>query len=169
MGKTRVSVVTGMVLAMALAVGCQSQQQRPAMLMQSDVLVEELAVVLADSLMARQDAGEELPEDYDSSEFAESVIDSMLMQHPEAFTVTLEEERRLREGEELNDEANAEMAMQVLEQLREMDASLNTVSAYLAEQLEAGELSGVRLVLANRLLNAELSTALVSEQDEAAA
>lgn len=163
MGKTRVSggmaLVLAACLAGGLAVGCQQQERRQAQLVQSDLLIEELAVALAESMMARQEAGEELPEDYDSSEFAESVIDSMLMQHPEAFAVTPEEERRMRE-QQFDDERNLAMSQQILQQLREHDASLGTITAHQAEQVEAGELSGGQLELATRLLSAELSSVL---------
>lgn len=163
MGKTIFSGVLALTLVATFAAGCAQQQQRPTVLMQSDTLVEQLAIVLGESMAARQESGATLPADYDSSEFAESVIDSMLMQHPEAFTVTLDEERRLREGE-LDDEANAEAAAAMVAQLRDSNASFNTITEYLVERLEAGELSGLQLELTNRLLAAHLSTQLVAEE-----
>lgn len=161
MGKTMLSGVMAGVLMMALAAGCQ-QQRGSAERMQSDALVEQLALALGESMRERRDAGGDLPEDYETQEFAESVLDSMLMQYPEVFTVTLAEERRLREGR-LDDQANYAVAIHLLDQIRDYGGSLNTVTAYLAERLEAGELEGLQLELATRLLSAQLSTALVAD------
>ncbi|MBI1370333.1 MAG: hypothetical protein GC162_16990 [Planctomycetes bacterium] len=143
----------------SLLAGCASEPKPDnTKLYQSKVLVKPLSVVLAQALIAKKKAGEELPEDYQSVDFAVSVIESIRLQHPEVFMVTEAQEKAFFNGK-FDDRYNAKRVSQLIDQVTELHVPLDTINSYLVSEYLNDKLHGVRLELAARLLAAQVKTA----------
>jgi len=161
----RVTVVA--LLACLLLVGCKtdpsqtglSSTERPK---KSRLLVRTASVVLAQALIARKQAGGQVPDDYQSTDFVVSVLESIRLQHPEVFMVTDSEEERFARGK-FDSSQNEQTVADALERLTDQNIPLTTMNAYLADEFVEDRLSGLRLELAARLLKAQLKTAMVSD------
>jgi hypothetical protein len=125
----------------------------------SPLLLKPMGQLLAEAVIARREAGKPLPEDYESSDFVVSVIESLQLQHPDLFRLTEREKQRFKAGK-LDDEANLRRVRRALGELQRNDVPVTTLTDYITQQYHVGGLEGVRLALAARLLEARVSAAL---------
>ncbi|QNN22480.1 hypothetical protein HED60_09405 [Planctomycetales bacterium ZRK34] len=156
----RLAVVPCLALLLALNPGCQSgntgstrngESQRPH---KSELLIRTATVVLAQALIAKKNAGEQLPEDFRSKEFAVSVLESIRLQYPGVFMATDAQERRFAQGK-FDSRGNAKLVASAIADLSERHVPLTTMNAYLADEFLADRLHGIRLELAARMLGAQ--------------
>lgn len=157
-------VLLSVAFCIALA-GCQSQEKTadttPQHMHTSHLLVRAASVVLAQALIAKKQAGEKLPDDYQSKDFAVSVLESIRLQHPEVFMVTDAQEKAIAQGH-FDDASNNKIVTDALDKLTKNHVALTTMNQYLADQFVNDKLSGIRLELAARMLSAQLKTAMMT-------
>jgi hypothetical protein len=156
----RYAAVSCLTLLLMLSPGCQSgnsgsshngESERPH---KSELLIRTATVVLAQALIAKKNAGEELPEDYRTQEFAVSVLESIRLQYPGVFMATDVEERRFAQGK-FDNRHNAKIVADAIADLSARHVPLTTMNAYLADEFLADRLSGIRLELAARLIGSQ--------------
>lgn len=120
---------------------------------QSPMLIEPMRQLIAEAIAYRSEGratpGEVPPQRIDS------VLQAILLQHPGLFSVSTEQARRYQRGD-FDDEANRRRVRSALQQFQRRELEPHTLSRYLIEQFTSGNLTGVRLELADRLLNAQL-------------
>ena len=163
MSKRWMSPVLAAVLAVVTA-GCGSAPKSGAVaetspeMIQSETLTKPLGGILADAVIAQEQAGKKLPEDFKTPEFVPSVIDSLRLQYPQVFAVTAGTEKDFAAGR-FDDKANTDKLGKTLDGVDQNKTRLSLVNSYLAEQFRAGKLMGVRLELATRLVQAQVDAA----------
>lgn len=157
----RYALVPCLALLMTLSPGCQSagtdssrngESERPH---KSDLLIRTATVVLAQALIAKKNAGEPLPEDFRTQEFAISVLESIRLQYPGVFMATDAQERRFAQGK-FDNRHNAKIVADAIADLSARHVPLTTMNAYLADEFLADRLNGIRLELAARMLGSQL-------------
>ena len=142
-----------------LAPGCRSQDDRPAVMMQSRALRATVIDVLEEAMARRAAAGEPLPASAaDDPWFNRSVADTILEQFPSAFEVTTVQEQAFQQGrfpEDHQAERRSELA-QLLKAAEQRGTRFNTIAFELLQQHAQQPLEGIRLELLVRLLRASV-------------
>ena len=169
------TILAGCLLA-ALSTGCENQQNMQdgmtadtaaaTSTTQSQLLLDVTRQVLADALRDRAQSGAEVPEDWQSEQFQDDVVESIRLQFPETYLVTEAEQRRFQQGQ-FDDQANAQLIEDLLAEIERRQVRLGTVSGYLAELYRQDNLQGVGLELAARLLEARLNASMMGEMQGA--
>jgi len=160
-------ILTATIVALVIALsGCADLGGGPGHRVVSQALLDPMPQIVREAIESRREAGQAVPEGAASAEFAETVIESIQVQHPTVFMVEPQQNFMYSFGlyNDLNNRATLD---RLLEECEAQGATLSTVASYLVEQHRKEPLSGVRLEIAVRLVDAQLSSALIGGVMEA--
>jgi len=124
---------------------------RPDGLIESRVLMDEFGNLLADAAAARKQAGDPMPEGWDTPQFLPKMIEEFKQRDPKLFLVTVEQEKRLEKAE-VDEIAICRQFAGTMLVLDDFNADLPWLCIYVLRQFDAGWLRGARLELAARLI-----------------
>ena len=138
-------------------------------LIQSRVLTLEFKRLLRELMAKQAEAGDRVPDGWDTPEFISTMAEEFKKENPGAFSVTPAMERKFGEGK-FDAESLSEQITRTIKILSDFGVDLPALSGVLVERFESGEhLSGAKLEVTARVLRTHVSrlTEKIKEPDAA--
>jgi hypothetical protein len=142
------------VVAMAVMIGACGSAPKAAPITQSRALRAAVIQTLDDAMAQQTGAANDKRPSMADPALAKSVADAIEAQFPQMFQVTTIQEKQFQDGK-FDDEGNLTRLGKLIDEARRLNTKLPTLTAELIRQHEAGQLKGLKLELAVRLLAAQ--------------